>query len=176
MNFLASPPLVVAYALAGSLDVNLMTRFRWAQEPDGEPGVPEATSGRAQKEDPRTRSAVNIDSEMFKSSYESVFAGDANWNNLAGRLPARTTPGTPASTYVKHPPYFEGMTLSVPEPVENNFEGARVLALLGDSVTTDHISPAGSIAADSPGRRLPEGDQGVKPRRLQFIRLPPRQS
>ena len=101
-----------------------------------------------------------IDSEMFKKSYDSVFAGDRNWNNLdvpTGEIYA----WDPSSTYVKHPPYFEGMTLDT-EPVSAIFAGARVLALLGDSVTTDHISPAGSIAADSPAAEYLR-DEGVKP-------------
>ena len=101
----------------------------------------------------------NIDSEMFKSSYASVFAGDANWNSLdvpSGEI----YEWDPASTYVKHPPYFEGMTLAT-EAV-TDISGARVLALLGDSVTTDHISPAGSIAKDSPAADYLRA-QGVQP-------------
>ena len=102
---------------------------------------------------------ASIDSEMFKSSYASVFAGDANWNSLdvpSGEI----YEWDPVSTYVKHPPYFEGMTLAT-EAV-SDISGARALALLGDSVTTDHISPAGSIAKDSPAADYLRA-QGVQP-------------
>ena len=143
MNFLASPPLVVAYALAGSLDVNLMNDSL-GNDANGEP-VYLRDIWPSQKEIYELMG--RIDSGMFKSSYESVFAGDANWNNLdvpTGEIYSWDA----ASTYVKHPPYFEGMTLDT-EAVKA-IEGARVLALLGDSVTTDHISPAGAIKEDSP--------------------------
>ena len=96
---------------------------------------------------------------MFKSSYDSVFAGDANWNSIdspTGKIYAWDAD----STYVRNPPYFEGMTLET-RPIAD-IEGARVLALLGDSVTTDHISPAGSIAADSPAAKYLESN-GVQP-------------
>ncbi len=156
MNFLASPPLVVAYALAGNLDVNLF----------------DDPLGKDQKGDPvylkdiwpsqteiHETIAQNIDSNMFKSSYQSVFAGDDNWNKLevsGGEIYSWDE----ASTYVKNPPYFEGMT-EVP-PAVDDIGGARVLALLGDSVTTDHISPAGSIALDSPAAEYLQS-HGVKP-------------
>jgi aconitate hydratase len=91
--------------------------------------------------------SANIDSSMFKSSYDSVFSGDSNWNSISSPEGEIYT-WDPDSTYVKNPPYFEGMTLET--SAVNNIQGARVLALLGDSVTTDHISPAGSIAADGP--------------------------
>ena len=155
MNFLASPPLVVAYALAGSLDVNLMSD-PLGTGTDGSP-VYLRDIWPSQKEIYELMS--QIDSGMFKSSYEGVFAGDANWNNLD--VPTgENYSWDEASTYVKHPPYFEGMTLDT-EAV-TPIDGARVLALLGDSVTTDHISPAGSIAADSPAADYLR-DQGVKP-------------
>ncbi len=155
MNFLASPPLVVAYALAGSLDVNLMNDALGTGT-DGSP-VYLRDIWPSQKEIYELMS--QIDSGMFKSSYEGVFTGDANWNGLevpSGEIYSWDA----ASTYVKHPPYFEGMTLDT-EAVKP-IDGARVLALLGDSVTTDHISPAGSIAADSPAADYLR-DQGVKP-------------
>ncbi len=144
MNFLASPPLVVAYALAGNMDVNLFNDSL-GQDNDGNdvflkdiwPSMNEINAAIAE----------HIDSEMFKSSYNSVFAGDDNWNRIDSPEGEIYT-WDEASTYVKNPPYFEGMTLD-PAPV-SDIQGARVLALLGDSVTTDHISPAGSIAADSP--------------------------
>ena len=144
MNFLASPPLVVAYALAGSMEVNLFND-PLGEDGDGNPvflkdiwpdskEIQEAVAG-------------NINSSMFKSSYDAVFEGDENWNSIdspEGEIYSWDAD----STYVRNPPYFVDMTLDT-KPV-SNISGARVLALLGDSVTTDHISPAGSIAADSP--------------------------
>ena len=156
MNFLASPPLVVAYALAGNMDVDLIN------DPLGEDpsGVPVFLSDiwPDQKEVQDTI-AKNIDSDMFKHSYESVFEGDANWKNIDSPTGEIYT-WDAASTYIKNPPYFEGMGKS-PDAVRD-IEGARVLALLGDSVTTDHISPAGSIALDSPAAEYLKA-QGVKP-------------
>ncbi|TDJ48630.1 MAG: aconitate hydratase AcnA [Gammaproteobacteria bacterium] len=144
MNFLASPPLVVAYALAGSLEVNLLND-PLGEDADGKPVFlkdiwPDGKEIQAAV-------ARNIDSSMFKSSYDGVFDGDENWNSIdspEGEIYAWDAD----STYVRNPPYFVGMTLDT-EPV-SDINGARVLALLGDSVTTDHISPAGNIAADSP--------------------------
>ncbi|MDH3531436.1 MAG: aconitate hydratase AcnA [Gammaproteobacteria bacterium] len=156
MNFLASPPLVVAYALAGNLDVNLFNE-PLGTGTDGSPVyLKDIWPSQAEIHDVI---AANIDSDMFKSSYDSVFAGDQNWNNI--RSPEGEIYSWDAdSTYVKNPPYFEGMTLD-PAPVKE-IHGARVLALLGDSVTTDHISPAGSIAADSPAAAYLQAN-GVKP-------------
>ncbi len=156
MNFLASPPLVVAYALAGNLDVNLFNDAL-GDDKDGNP-VYLKDIWPSQKEIYDTI-AVNIDSNMFKSSYDNVFAGDANWNSISSPEGEIYT-WDEASTYVKNPPYFEGMTAD-PAPV-SEINGARVLALLGDSVTTDHISPAGSIAADSPAADYLRSN-GVKP-------------
>ena len=155
MNFLASPPLVVAYALAGNMDVDLFNDSL-GDDQDGNP-VYLKDIWPTQAE---VQSAVsqNIDSGMFASSYASVFEGDANWKGIdspTGEI--YTWDG--ASTYVKNPPYFEGMTTD-PAPV-GDIRGARALALLGDSVTTDHISPAGGIAADSPAAKYLE-EQGVK--------------
>ena len=144
MNFLASPPLVVAYALAGNMAVDLYND-PLGTGGDGEPVYLRDIWPTTQEIHDLIR--ANIDSGMFQRSYEGVFAGDENWNSLQ-------VPGgdiyewAPDSTYVKHPPYFQGMTLEL-DPVAD-ISGARVLALLGDSVTTDHISPAGSIAGDSP--------------------------
>jgi aconitate hydratase len=144
MNFLASPPLVVAYALAGSLEVNLYNDSL-GEDADGNPVFLKDIWPDAKE----IHDAIgkNIDSAMFKSSYDSVFEGDANWNSIEtpeGEIYAWDAD----STYVRNPPYFVDMTLDT-KPV-SDIRGARVLALLGDSVTTDHISPAGSIAADSP--------------------------
>jgi aconitate hydratase len=144
MNFLASPPLVVAYALAGTLDFDMYNDVL-GNDADGNP-VYLRDLWPSQKE-VQELIARDIDSSMFASSYAGVFSGDDNWNSLD--VPAgENYAWDPASTYVKHPPYFEGMTLETDAVRE--IEGARVLALLGDSVTTDHISPAGNIAADGP--------------------------
>ena len=156
MNFLASPPLVVAYALAGNMDVDLL-KDPLGEDPNGKP-VFLSDIWPEQKEVQDTI-AKNIGSGMFKQSYESVFAGDTNWQGIdapAGEIYSWDA----ASTYVKNPPYFEGMG-KAPDAVRN-IEGARVLALLGDSVTTDHISPAGSIAPDSPAAEYLKA-QGVEP-------------
>jgi aconitate hydratase len=147
MNYLASPPLVVAYALAGSLTVDL------AVDPIGT-----GADGRPvflkdiwpSQSEIQTTVASNVDSRMFQSTYAGVFAGDANWQRVptpSGQIYAWDS----RSTYVRNPPYFEGMSRK-PAPVRD-FAGTRALAVLGDSVTTDHISPAGSIARDSPAGR-----------------------
>ncbi len=155
MNFLASPPLVLAYALAGNMDVDLLNDSL-GDDHDGNPVyLKDIWPGQAEIQD---AVANNIDSGMFKSSYDSVFEGDANWKNIDSPVGEIYT-WDEASTYVKNPPYFEGMSKK-PSKV-GNIEGARVLALLGDSVTTDHISPAGGIAADSPAAQYLEA-QGVK--------------
>jgi len=155
MNFLASPPLVVAYALAGNMDINVLNDSLGNDE-NGNP-VYLKDLWPSQKEIQETL-AANIDSGMFKSSYEGVFAGDANWNAISSPEGEIYT-WDEASTYIKNPPYFDGMTAD-PAPVAE-IRGARVLALLGDSITTDHISPAGSIAADSPAAKYLES-HGVK--------------
>jgi aconitate hydratase len=156
MNFLASPPLVVAYALAGNLDVNLFDD-PLGNDASGSP-VYLRDIWPSQKE---IHDVVgkSISSAMFKRSYGSVFEGDENWKSIDSPEGEIYT-WDDDSTYVKNPPYFEDMTLK-PTAVRN-IAGARVLALLGDSVTTDHISPAGSIAADSPAARYLI-EQGVKP-------------
>ena len=147
MNFLASPPLVVAYALAGTLDLDLTT------EPlgigtDGKPVYLKdiwPTSAEIHE-----FIAKSVDSAMFRKGYASVFAGDENWNSI--RLPAgKIYAWDEKSTYVKNPPYFVGMTMK-PGAV-TDIRNARVLALLGDSVTTDHISPAGDISKTSPAAK-----------------------
>jgi aconitate hydratase len=154
-NYLASPPLVVAYAIAGRADIDL-TKEPLGTGKDGQP-VYLKDVWPTQRE---VAEAVekHVAPEMFKSVYADVYAGDAQWQSLSvpeGDLFAWEGP----STYVKHPPYFEGMdpTPGALAPIT----GARVLAVLGDSITTDHISPAGSIKGDSPaGRYLVE--HGVK--------------
>ena len=157
MNYLASPPLVVAYALLGRMDVDIVTEPLGIGS-DGQtvylrdiwPTDAEVSEVIAQA----------IDEDMFARRYADVFAGDQTWQNLP------TPEGSqfawdPDSTYVRKPPYFDGMS-SVPAPVRD-VQGARVLARLGDSVTTDHISPAGAIKADSPaGRYLSEHGVALK--------------
>jgi len=156
MNFLASPPLVVAYAIAGTMDVDIYAD-PIGEDADGKP-VYLKDIWPSQKEI-QEMILQNIDSEMFRSSYAEVFAGDENWNGLD--VPeGEIYTWDEDSTYVKNPPYFEGMSA---EPADiADIGGARVLALLGDSVTTDHISPAGSIAKDSPAAEYLQA-QGVKP-------------
>jgi len=144
MNFLASPPLVVAYAIAGSMDVDI-TRDSLGQDKEGNPVyLKDLWPSQAEIHE---IIMANLDSEMFQESYASVFAGDENWNGL-------TVPSTeryawsPDSTYVRNPPYFDNMSQQPDDVLD--VHGARVLAMLGDNVTTDHISPAGSFAPDSP--------------------------
>jgi aconitate hydratase len=151
MNYLASPPLVIAYALAGTMD------FDFANEPLGtdEAGQPVfLTDIWPSPEEVQATIDASIDRQMFESDYADVFAGDDRWRSLP--TPEGDTFAWDAeSTYVRKPPYFEGMGAQ-PAPVAD-VTGARVLAKLGDSVTTDHISPAGSIKPDSPaGRYLAE--------------------
>jgi aconitase A len=156
MNFLASPPLVVAYALAGTLDVDL-TSEPLATSADGKP-VYLKDLWPSPKEIQDTALRV-IDSQMFRQSYASVYTGDKNWSGIAvpqGNLYSWDG----KSTYVKNPPYFEGMSMT-PAAVRD-IHKARVLALLGDSVTTDHISPAGNIAKSSPAAQYLVA-QGVQP-------------
>jgi aconitate hydratase len=153
MNYLASPPLVVAYALAGTMDwdpltdpfpgSDVMLRDIWPSPQEVADAVGSA-----------------VQASMFNDSYAGVFEGDERWNALDVPTGDRFA-WDPDSTYVRKPPYFEGMSAE-PEPV-TEITGARVLAKLGDSVTTDHISPAGAIKRDSPaGRYLVE--HGVEPR------------
>ncbi|MGA9026719.1 MAG: aconitate hydratase AcnA, partial [Steroidobacteraceae bacterium] len=157
MNFLASPPLVVAYALAGSLDVDITTEPLGVGR-DGKP-VYLADIWPSAQEVANTV-ASSVDAAMFKKDYANVFLGDANWNAI--KTPAGKIYSWDArSTYVKNPPYFDGMTMT-PAPV-GDITGARVLAMLGDSVTTDHISPAGNISKSSPAAKylLAQGVQAV---------------
>ncbi|MFE3216312.1 aconitate hydratase AcnA [Streptomyces antimycoticus] len=151
MNYLASPPLVVAYAIAGSMKVDI-TKDALGIDQDGNP-VHLKDIWPSEKEVEEVV-ASSIGQEMFNTSYADVFAGDAQWQALP--VPTGNTfEWDPQSTYVRKPPYFEGLTMD-PAPVED-IAGARVLAKLGDSVTTDHISPAGAIKADTPaGKYLTE--------------------
>ncbi|CAM5460672.1 aconitate hydratase AcnA [Streptomyces chartreusis] len=151
MNYLASPPLVVAYALAGSMKVDV-TRDALGADQDGNPVfLKDIWPSEAEVNDVVANA---IGEDMFSKSYSDVFAGDAQWQALS--IPTGNTFEWDAeSTYVRKPPYFEGMTMET-TPV-SDIAGARVLAKLGDSVTTDHISPAGAIKADTPaGKYLTE--------------------
>jgi aconitate hydratase len=151
MNYLASPPLVVAYALAGSMDLDLF-EDALGQDADGNDVFMKDIWPSAAEVEEVVAQAIS--SDMFTDDYADVFAGDERWRNL--ETPSGDTfAWDPGSTYVRKPPYFDGMP-EEPTPVED-IEGARVLAKLGDSVTTDHISPAGAIKKDSPaGRYLAE--------------------
>ncbi|MEI6229106.1 MAG: aconitate hydratase AcnA [Actinomycetes bacterium] len=144
MNYLASPPLVVAYAIAGTMDIDI-TREPLGVDSDGV-AVYLADIWPDAAEIEATINAC-IDADMFTSRYADVFAGDQQWQDLPTPT-GKTFAWAADSTYVRKPPYFDGMDIA-PSPV-TDISGARVLAKLGDSVTTDHISPAGSIKADSP--------------------------
>ncbi|MFB7454205.1 aconitate hydratase AcnA [Streptomyces sp. NPDC056194] len=151
MNYLASPPLVVAYAIAGSMKVDI-TKDALGVDQDGKPVyLADIWPSEAEVNDVVANA---IGEDMFAKSYQDVFAGDAQWQALS--IPTGNTFEWDAeSTYVRKPPYFEGMTMET-TPV-TDITGARVLAKLGDSVTTDHISPAGAIKADTPaGKYLTE--------------------
>jgi aconitate hydratase len=143
-NYLMSPPLVVAFAIAGRVDIDMQS------EPLGTDRAGQPVFLRdiwPTSQEVASAVAQSIRPEMFSHIYAKVFEGDRQWQGLAAPTGA-TYAWDPASTYIKHPPYFEGMSRE-PSAVDD-IRGARVLALLGDSITTDHISPAGSIKKDSP--------------------------
>ena len=151
MNYLASPPLVIAYALAGSMDFDFETDSLGTDDSGAEVFLRDIWPSPEEIES-TIREAIS--QELFENDYADVFAGDERWRGL-DTPEGDTFEWEADSTYVRKPPYFEGMGKE-PAPVED-VSGARVLALLGDSVTTDHISPAGSIKGDSPaGRYLSE--------------------
>jgi aconitate hydratase len=156
MNFLASPPLVVAYALAGSIRSDLYRDPLGKDEAGKDVFLKDIWPSSREIDD---LIAANINAKMFAQSYAGVFDGDSNWNGLD--VPAgETFAWSDDSTYIRNPPYFDGMTLATTAPTD--IRDARVLARLGDMVTTDHISPAGNIAADSPAGRYLQS-LGVKP-------------
>ena len=156
MNYLASPPLVVAYALAGTVDIDL-TNDPLGIGSDGQPVYLRDIW-------PSNREigdfiARTLGPEMFKQNYADVFKGDTRWNTIEspdGDLYAWDD----ASTYIKNPPYFDGMTMAVGHI--DDIHGARVIGIFGDSITTDHISPAGNIKKDSPAGRFLQS-RGVQP-------------
>lgn len=154
MNYLASPPLVVAYAIAGTMNLDLYHE-PLAEDQDGNPVfLKDLWPSQAEINEVMAHSLTR---EQFASSYAHVFDGDDNWAGIdtgGGQLYSWDD-----STYINNPPYFDGMTMQVGEV--RDIQGARLLALLGDSVTTDHISPAGSIKADSPAGSYLE-QQGVQ--------------
>jgi aconitate hydratase len=157
-NYLMSPPLVVAYALAGRIDIDLTTE-PLGNDSDGNPiYLRDIWPSQLEVQQVIERS---VKSEMFQKSYAEVFGGDENWASL--HVPEGDQfAWDDDSTYVKNPPYFVDMGKQAPDTV-SDISGARVIALLGDSVTTDHISPAGSIKASSPaGQYLRE--RGIEPR------------
>ena len=168
-NYLASPPLVVAYALAGTMDIDL------AAEPLGRGSDGEDVYLRdlwPTAHEVSETIASSIHGDMFRSTYADVFTGDATWQSMPapeGELFAWDA----ESTYVRRPPYFDGMPL---EPgVVADVAGARCLVWLGDSVTTDHISPAGSIKLESPAGALPARARD-RAGGLQLVRRAARQS
>ena len=156
MNYLASPPLVVAYALAGTLDIDLETDPIGTGS-DGQPVYLKDIWPSNQEISDTIAGAINP--QMFEKNYADVFKGDSRWNSIAS--PDGSRYAWDDSTYIKNPPYFDGMSASA--GTIDDIHGARVLGLFGDSITTDHISPAGSIKKDSPAGRFLIG-KGVQPK------------
>ncbi|HEX7130809.1 MAG TPA: aconitate hydratase AcnA, partial [Rhodanobacteraceae bacterium] len=156
MNYLASPPLVVAYALAGTVDIDL-SKDPLGTGKDGKPVYLKDIWPSNQEIGELMAGALTP--EMFAKNYADVFKGDSRWNQIPS--PEGDLYKWDASTYIKNPPYFEGMTMELPEL--SDISNAYCLGLFGDSITTDHISPAGSIKKDSPaGKYLME--RGVEPK------------
>lgn len=156
MNYLASPPLVVAYAIAGTTDIDLTTQPLGTGS-DGQP-VFLRDIWPSNKEIGDVIAAT-IGPEMFKQNYADVFKGDTRWNTIASP-DGNLYEWSDASTYIKNPPYFDGMTMQTGSI--DDVHGARVMGLFGDSITTDHISPAGNIKKDSPAGRFLQ-ERGVQP-------------
>jgi aconitate hydratase len=153
-SYLASPPLVVAFALAGTVNIDL-SRDPLGTGSDGRPVY--LADIWPSPEEVRTTIASSVSPEIFRSIYAEVFDGDEHWRNLPVPVGSSRYSWDPASTYVARPPFLEGMSRELPEAAD--IRAARVLAVLGDSVTTDHISPAGSIPPWSPaGQWLQERD------------------
>ncbi len=150
-SYLASPPLVVAYALAGTVDIDLTTH-PLGQDQDGNDVFLKDIWPTS--EEINELIANNIDADMFRKNYGEVFDGSAAWNAISS-ADSQLYPWSEESTYIKNPPFFDGMTME-PEGIPD-IEGARILGLFGDSITTDHISPAGNIDADSPAGKYLQG-------------------
>ncbi|WP_129135924.1 aconitate hydratase AcnA [Luteimonas sp. YGD11-2] len=156
MNYLASPPLVVAYAIAGTVDIDL-TSEPLGRDADGN-DVYLRDIWPSNKEIGDTIAAT-IGPEMFKQNYADVFKGDSRWNTIES-ADGEIYDWDGGSTYIKNPPYFDGMTMDVGDIAD--VRGARIMGLFGDSITTDHISPAGAIKKDSPAGRFLQ-ERGVQP-------------
>lgn len=156
MNYLASPPLVVAYAIAGTVDIDLTTE-PLGKDTDGNPVYLRDIWPTNQEIGDFI--AKTIGPEMFAKNYADVFKGDTRWNTIDSP-DGNLYEWDAASTYIKNPPYFDGMTMEVGSI--DDIHGARVMGLFGDSITTDHISPAGNIKKDSPAGRFLQ-DRGVQP-------------
>ncbi len=156
-NFLASPPLVVAYALAGTVDIDLVNEPLGVGADGADVYLKDLWPSQKEISD---SIEANVKSEMFKEKYADVFAGSDMWQAIKVKE-GDLFEWSDDSTYIHHPPYFQRLTLDVPsiQPIQ----GARVLGLFGDSITTDHISPAGNIAADSPAGKFLQ-ERGVQPR------------
>ncbi|MGA7323066.1 MAG: aconitate hydratase AcnA [Rhodomicrobium sp.] len=145
-NYLASPPLVVAYALAGTMKLDL-TKEPLGTDRNGKPVFLKDIWPSSAEVAEYTRTYITPD--MFKSRYADVFKGDERWRKVGGSQSGQTYEWVPGSTYVQNPPYFEDLTSGAASPI-SDIENARILGLFLDSITTDHISPAGSIARKSP--------------------------
>jgi aconitate hydratase len=155
MNYLASPPLVVAYAIAGSTDIDLTSEPIGKSKDGKDVFLKDIWPSNKEIQDAVAKS---VTSDLFKASYADVLKGDARWQSIKVAK-SETYPWDDKSTYIQNPPYFAGMTMTPPgiQPIKN----ARCLALLGDSITTDHISPAGDIKKDGPAGKYLEA-RGVK--------------
>ena len=156
MNYLASPPLVVAYALAGTMDIDLYNESL-GKDKNGNPVFLKDIW--PSQQEVNKAMAAHVTAKSFRKAYENIFGGDSNWNNLSGAEGQRFA-WNQGSTYIRNPPYFADMSMEVDDI--RDIHDARVLALLGDSVTTDHISPAGAIKANSPAGKYLQG-HGVAP-------------
>ena len=156
MNYLASPPLVVAYALAGTVDIDLTTQPLGTGN-DGQPVF--LRDIWPTNKEIGDMIAATVGPEMFAKNYADVFKGDSRWNTIASPE-GESYRWDETSTYIKHPPYFAGMTMQV--GTIDDIHGARVMGVFGDSITTDHISPAGNIKANSPAGQFLQS-RGVAP-------------
>ena len=168
-NFLASPPLVVAYALKGTVTEDFVNTPIGQDREGNDVFLKDIWPTNQEVADVRQGA---IDRAMFESRYADVYKGDEHWQAIKVEA-SDTYQWRPGSTYVANPPYFEGMEMT-PAPITDIVD-AKPLAVLGDSVTTDHISPAGAIKQDSRGRRIPDEQPG-REGRLQLLRLAPRKS
>jgi aconitate hydratase len=156
MNYLASPPLVVAYAIAGTVDIDLTTEPLGKDRDGNDVYLRDIWPSNKEIGDVI---AATVGPELFAQNYADVFKGDSRWNEIASPE-GESFEWDEASTYIKNPPYFEGMTMDV--GAIEDVHGARVMGLFGDSITTDHISPAGNIKKDSPAGRFLQS-RGVQP-------------